>query len=203
MADIQIDLPKSNQKEVAMRRLSELILAFRYRWNGFWVGVWLRALGCNVGKGFKCLRVPSFKDVPKGNIKIGSDVSIGRGVIFEIAGSGKLEIGDRCTVGDYSRFSTIDSIALGKSVAIAEQVSIRGSFHETARGQFIIDQGNTGAPISIGDDVLLGAQSVVLQGVEIPSGVMIGSKSLVTRSDKIHAYGIFAGSPLRHIRDRP
>ena len=185
-----------------MKRLSEIILVLRYRWNGFWVRLWLRLLACKVGKGFKCLRIPSFKDIPKGNITIGDNVSLGRGVIFEIAKTGNLVIGDRCTIGDFSRFSSIDSIVLGNAVAIAEQVSIRGSFHDTSRDQFIIDQGDSGAPITVGNDVLLGSQAVILQGVNIPKGAVIGSKSLITRSDKVHPYGIFVGSPLRHIRDR-
>jgi acetyltransferase-like isoleucine patch superfamily enzyme len=127
---------------------------------------------------------------------------MGRGVIFEIARSGSLEIGDRSTLGDYSRYSSINAVSIGNAVAIAELVSIRGSFHQTDRDHNIIDQGDEGAPISIGNDVLLGTQTIVLMGVSIPDGVVIGSQSLVRKSDKVHPYGIFAGSPLNHIRDR-
>jgi len=127
---------------------------------------------------------------------------MGKGVIFEITPEGHLKIGDRCTLGDYSRYSTIDRIDIGKAVAIAEHVSIRGSFHRVAKGEVIIDQGDDGEPISIGNDVLLGAQTVVLMGAIIPEGVVVGSQSMVRKSDKLHPYGIFAGSPLRHIRDR-
>ncbi len=81
-------------------------------------------------------------------------------------------------------------------------MSIRGSFHKTARDQNTIDQGDEGAPIAIGDDVLLGNQTIVLMGASIPDGTVIGSQSLVRKSDKLHPYGIFAGSPLNHIRDR-
>ncbi|MCZ4408134.1 acyltransferase [Cryomorphaceae bacterium 1068] len=185
-----------------MTRFFEYLLYFRYRFNGWLVSIYLGALGCKVGKGLKCLRLPSFKDIPKGNIRIGDNVSVGKGVIFEIARTGSLNIGERCTLGDYSRYSSIDEISIGKAVAIAEHVSIRGSFHKTDRDQNIIDQGDEGAPISIGNDVLLGAQTVVLMGVSIPDGVVIGSQSLVRKSDKVHPYGIFAGSPLNHIRDR-
>jgi len=159
-------------------------------------------LGCKVGSGLKCLRFPVFKDIPKGNITIGNGVSIGKGVIFEISRTGSLEISDRSTLGDYGRYASLDKISIGKSVATAENVSIRGSFHKTMREENIIDQGDQGEPISIGDDVLLGAQSIVLMGVSIPDGVVIGSQSLVRKSDKVHPYGIFAGSPLTHIRDR-
>ncbi len=195
-------LPPSDKKTLELTRLFEYLLSFRYHFNGWLLGIYLGALGCQVGKGLKCLKLPSFKDIPKGNIRIGDHVSLGRGVIFEIARTGSLNIGDRCTLGDYSRYSSIDEISIGKAVAIAEHVSIRGSFHQMDRDQKIIDQGDEGAPISIGDDVLLGAQTIVLMGAAIPEGVVIGSQSLVRSGDKVHPYGIFAGSPLKHIRDR-
>jgi acetyltransferase-like isoleucine patch superfamily enzyme len=127
---------------------------------------------------------------------------MGKGVIFEIARSGNLKVSDRCTLGDYSRYSSMDRIEIGQAVAIAEQVSIRGSFHQTLKGEKIIDQGDEGAPIKIENDVLLGAQTIVLMGACIPQGAVIGSQSLVRKGDKLHPYGIFAGSPLKHIRDR-
>ncbi|MEM9053514.1 MAG: acyltransferase [Bacteroidota bacterium] len=185
-----------------MRKLFNILLVLKYRWNGLLVKLFLTALGCKVGRGLKCLKLPSFKDIPSRNMVIGNNVSIGQGVIFEIANSGSLKIGDRCTLGDYTRYSTIDKITIGNAVAIAEQVSIRGSFHHTNRYQKIIDQGDHGEPILIGDDVLLGSQVVVLMGSTISEGAVIGAKSLVLKSDKVHPYGIFAGSPLKHIRDR-
>lgn len=195
-------LPPSDKKALDLTRLFEYLLSFCYRFNGLLLSLYLGSLGCHVGKGLKCLRLPSFKDIPKGNIRIGDNVSMGRGVIFEIARSGSLRIGDRCTLGDFSRYSSIDQITIGNAVAIAEHVSIRGSFHKTNHDQIIINQGDEGAPVSIGNDVLLGAQSIVLMGAVIPDGVVIGSQSLVRKSDKVHPYGIFAGSPLNHIRDR-
>jgi acetyltransferase-like isoleucine patch superfamily enzyme len=185
-----------------LSRFFEYLLAFRYRLNGFLLRFYLILLGCRVGKGLRCLRLPTFKDIPRGNIEIGDRVSIGKGVVFEIARSGHLVLGNRSTVGDHCRFSAIDRIDIGDAVAIAEQVSIRGSFHRIAKDRMIIDQGDDGAPISIGSDVLLGAKTVVLMGAQIPEGVVIGSQSLVRESDKLSPYGIFAGTPLKHIRDR-
>ncbi|MCH2213914.1 MAG: hypothetical protein MK086_01970 [Flavobacteriales bacterium] len=185
-----------------MTTIFNLLLVLKYRWNGLLVKLFLKALGCRVGRGLKCLKLPSFKDIPIRNIVIGDHVSLGQGVIFEIAHSGSLQIGDRCTLGDYTRYSTNNEITIGEAVAIAEQVSIRGSFHHTNRDQRIIDQGDQGEPILIGDDVLLGSQVIVLMGSVISEGVVIGAKSLVRKTDKLHPYGIFAGSPLKYIRDR-
>ncbi len=185
-----------------MRTVYNYFLAFRYRWNGFLTTLFLRSLGCSVGSGLKCLRLPIFKDIPKKNISIGNGVSMGAKVVFEIPPDGRLTIGDKVTVGDFNRFSTIDRIEVGDWVAIGEHVSIRGSFHNTQKGKEIVTQGDSGEPIHIGGDVLVGAYSVILQGTTIPDGVVIGAKSLVKKSDHLHKDGIFAGSPLKHLRDR-
>lgn len=161
--------------------------------------LFLQLCGCNVGKRLKVLRFPTFKDIPNRNIKLGDNVSIGRGVIFEIAEGGKLIIGNRVTIGDYNRFSSINRIEIGDMTAIGENVSIRGSFHGLKKDIPIIEQPSNSKPISIGRDVLVGAYTVVLQGAIIPNGAVIGAKSLVRRQDQLNSYGIFAGTPLKLI----
>lgn len=182
--------------------LFQIILVLRYRIIGGLVKLYLSLLGCKVGSGLKCYSFPKFKDIPKGNIIIGNHVAMGAGVVFEIAKSGNLTIDDHVTLGDFNRFSTTDSIQIGAWTAIAEMVSIRGSFHQIAKGTEIVKQGTDAASIHIGSDVLIGAKSTVLGGAEIPDGVVIGAHSLVKKSDKLHRDGIFAGASLKHLRDR-
>jgi len=185
-----------------VRIIFKYFLAFRYRFNGLLLKLFLLLCGCRVGKGLKVLRFPTFKDIPHANITIADNVSIGRGVIFEIPEGGSLKIGNRVTIGDYNRLSTIDRIEIDDKTAIGENVSIRGSFHGVEKGTPIIEQPSQGMPISIGKDVLIGAYTVVLQGAQIPDGAVIGAKSLVIRSDELNSYGIFAGTPLKQIRFR-
>jgi len=177
-------------------------LAFRYRFNGLLFTIYLRLCGCRVGRGIKVLKFPTFKDIPQGNIEIGNRVSIGRRVVFEITKEGSLVVGDQVTIGDYNRFSSIDRIEIGNKTAIGENVSIRGSFHGVKRETPIIEQPSVSEPIVIGQDVLVGAYSIVLQGAQIPDGVVIGAKSLVRSRDELNSYGIFAGTPLKLIRFR-
>jgi len=187
---------------MVLSTLFRYILAFRYRLNGFLLTLYLRSLGCKVAPGLRALRLPTFKEIPSGNIQIGKNVSMGRGIIFEITSTGSLTIGDGCTLGDYGRYSSTHPIRLGKAVAIAEHVSIRGSFHNTSRSDLIVNQDSHGAEIEIGHDVLIGTHSVLLLGAFLPDGVVIGAHSLVVKGDNLTAYGIFAGSPLKHIRNR-
>lgn len=185
-----------------MRKLFQYAAAFRWRFNGWVVSLYLRSLGCQVAGGLRCIRIPTFRDIPKGNIELGKRVVIGRGVVFEIAESGKLTIGSNVTLGDYNRLSSSAGISIGDATFVAENVSIRGSFHKIARHLEIRNQGSDHAPIRIGRDALIGAYTVVLQGATIPDGVVIGAHSIVKKSDNLHVHGIFAGFPLKHIRDR-
>jgi acetyltransferase-like isoleucine patch superfamily enzyme len=185
-----------------MSRFFEYILAARYRFNGLLLTLYLRVLGCKVGSNLKCLRLPVFRDIPKGNIEIGDHVVFGKGVTLEISCTGRLELGEHVLIGDGVRFSTNKFIQIGRWTGIAERASLRGSTHGLAKNEPFLKQPSSGADIIIGMDVLIGAQVVVLSGVVLPDGVVIGAQSLVVRNDKVHPYGIFGGSPLKHIRDR-
>jgi len=55
-------------------------------------------------------------------------------------------------------------------------------------------------PVVINRHVIIGANSVIMPGVEIGEGSAVGSLSLVNRS--IDSWGIFSGIPVRRIKDR-
>lgn len=57
----------------------------------------------------------------------------------------------------------------------------------------------SGAPLTIGDDVWIGGRAVILPGVRIGSGAVIGAASVVTRD--IPGGCFAAGNPCRVIRD--
>jgi len=54
---------------------------------------------------------------------------------------------------------------------------------------------------SIGDRVLVGMKSVLLDGVVIESDVMIGAGSLVPPGKVLTQYGLYVGSPVKRIRN--
>lgn len=55
-------------------------------------------------------------------------------------------------------------------------------------------------PISIGNDVWIGAKVIILPGVTVGDGAVIGAGSVVTKD--IPAYGVVAGNPAKLIRMR-
>lgn len=187
---------------MVVRKIFEYKLGFRYRFVGFLLTCYLRLLGCRVGAKLKALSFPTFRAIPHRNISIGQHVVFGRGVVIEMGKGSSLKIGNHTTIGDYNRIASSGSIELGNWVSLAEQVSIRGSFHRTDREEILVKQPSTSLPIRFGNDIGVGAFTIFMMGVDIPDGVVIGAQSLVKKTDKLHAYGIFAGSPLKHIRDR-
>ena len=54
-------------------------------------------------------------------------------------------------------------------------------------------------PVTIGNDVFIGARAMILKGVTIGDGAVVGAGSIVTRS--VSPYAIVAGNPARVIGD--
>ncbi len=64
----------------------------------------------------------------------------------------------------------------------------------------MIFQGQRAGPVTIGDDVWLGAHSVVTPGVRIATGTVVGANAVVTHDTE--PYAIVAGVPARKIGER-
>ena len=92
-------------------------------------------------------------------------------------------------------------ITIGSNVLLGPCASIISSNHGVARGQLIRDQPGNDAPISIGDDVWLGANVVVTAGVSIGDGAVVGAGAVVTTD--LPPMSICAGVPARVIGYRP
>lgn len=97
-------------------------------------------------------------------IKIGKDVWIGYFCLID--GSGGLEIGDNVSISSGVHLYTHDSSRF--RMTNCEKDPINGSH---------IDR----APIKIGNNVQIGANSVVLKGVTIGDNVIIGALSMVNK----------------------
>ena len=113
----------------------------------------------------------------RGEIVIGSDSALNAGAI------------------------TIGTVTIGDAVRIAAYAVLVGENHvfddiETR----IMDQGLRSVGIVIGDDVWIGANVTVLDGVTIGAHSVVAAGAVVTRD--VEPYGVVAGVPARRIRDR-
>jgi acetyltransferase-like isoleucine patch superfamily enzyme len=115
---------------------------------------------------------------PGPSIVIGDDCFIGTGCEFNI--DFRLTIGNHCLVASGSRFIDHDH-GTDTAVLMAKQKCISG-------------------PIVVGQNVWIGANCVVLAGVEIGEGAIVAAGAVVTKSVAPNA--IVGGVPARLIKYR-
>ena len=93
-------------------------------------------------------------------------------------------------------------LTMGDHVLIGPNVVIVSSQHQWDADPSlpIIRQGHRSAPIVIGDDCWIGANSVIMPGVTLGRGTVVGAGSVVT--NPTDEYAIVAGAPARTIGRR-
>lgn len=112
---------------------------------------------------------------------------------------GDIELGENVSINPYACLS--GKVRIGNGVRIASHVSIVGFNHgfddiETP----IYRQPLTSLGIEIGDDVWIGANAVVLDGVKIGRGAVVAAGAVVAKD--IPAMAIAGGVPARVLRYR-
>jgi maltose O-acetyltransferase len=121
----------------------------------------------------------------------GQNISIGKNTFINF----------NCTILDTNK------VTIGENVLIAPNVQIYSATHPLQASERINhDHGPDEAPyrtltkpISIGDNVWIGGNTVILPGVTIGDNAVIGAGSVVTKS--IPADCLAVGNPCRVIRD--
>jgi acetyltransferase-like isoleucine patch superfamily enzyme len=109
-------------------------------------------------------------------------------------------IGDNTFIGRGCEFNISEKITIGQHCLIASGVKFIDHDHDTKLGRFIGAQQAITSPITIGDDVWVGANAVILQGVNIGSGAVVAAGAVV-RSE-VAPYEIVGGVPARMIKNR-
>lgn len=116
-----------------------------------------------------------------------------------IVRSTRLITGSDCSMNSYSILS--GDITMGNGVRIASHASLYGFNHGYAVTDVpVFRQPLTVKGIVIGDDVWIGANAVILDGVRIGSHSIVAAGAIVTRD--VPAYSIVGGNPAKLIRSR-
>ena len=145
----------------------------------------------------------------RGSIRMASGVKIGDYTLLGVCSQDKenpnsfLEIGEGTFVGEFNNIrATGGSIMIGKHCNISQHCSLVASNHSIVKDKYISEQpwDETKTGIVLGDDVWIGANSVVLPGVTIGRGAVIGAGSVVTKD--IPEYAIAVGNPAKVIKYR-
>lgn len=144
---------------------------------------------------------------PASSVSLGVDSSIGHGTVVAIkpgpGGPGGLRVGRGTYIGEYNNLRSEGAVvSIGNQCLISQFVCLIGSGHAyELRNRPIVEQGVPDkVGVTIGDDVWIGAQVVVLPGVVVGRGAVIAAGSIVTRD--VAEYSIVAGVPARPVGSR-
>lgn len=174
----------------------------------------LRILSCPYGRGLRVDGHAIIRVARRGAIQIGENVIInsrtgsnlvGRTnpTIFQCLGEGRIAIGNNSGCS-FAVLSSKTSIRIGQNTKIGGSARIYDhDFHaldHLARRDVAADRaGRRTAPVAIGDDVLIGANAVILKGVTIGDRSIIGAGSVVSIKE-IPPDSLVVGNPARVIR---
>jgi len=131
---------------------------------------------------------------------------IGTNVLFDPFGSytfKTIEFGDNVFIGRNAIIRSVHSnIVFGSNIMLGPNVQLIGGDHNFRQiGQFMFavkeKQPGDDLPISVEDDVWIGAGAVVLKGVTICRGSVVAAGAVVTKN--IPPYSIFGGLPAKVI----
>jgi len=174
----------------------------------------IKLQGCSVGKGLRTSGPCYFKVRKSGAIKIGNSVyliashrtnrvGLTNPILLETFGDGIIEIGD-CSGASAVIISSRSKVSIGSNVIMGGNVRIFDhDFHSldpsswrTARDEMEVRS----SPVTIGDNVFIGSNALILKGVAIGENAIVGAGSVVTKD--IASGEIWGGNPARLIAKR-
>ena len=137
-------------------------------------------------------------------LRLAFGASIGRRVVYYsgvwIFTGRNLVVGDDVDFAKDVLVTTDGGVTIGNRVLIGYRTQILSSNHNVPllRGR-IFDAGHTKKPIVIGDDAWIGANCVILAGVNIGEGAIVAAGSVVTKD--VPAFTYVGGVPAKFIKE--
>lgn len=128
------------------------------------------------------------------------DLTMGRFCRFDLDGRRKtLFIGERCEFGDMTHIVACDKVKIGNNVLIASKCFISDTSHGSYKGKDASmpslapkSRKLVYKPTTIGNNVWIGENAVILAGSVIGDGCVIGANSIITK--KIPPNSIVVGN---------
>lgn len=111
---------------------------------------------------------------------------------------GDVIIGDHTRVGLHN--TVIGPVTIGNHVNLAQGVTVTAINHNFTEKDLRIDeQGVSTSPVTIGDDIWIGANAVILPGVTIGNHTVVAAGAVVTKDVPPHT--LVAGVPAKIIKE--
>lgn len=169
-----------------------------------WRVLWWRLLGMQIGA---ATLLPKVHVTWPHQVSLGNNCVLEHDIYFKYDGiyapGPSIVIRDRVFLGFGCEFNVRRRIEIGHDCLIASGCKFIDHDHETSRRDIPISEqaGGAEAEISLGADVWLGVNVIVLKGVHIGRGAMVAAGAVVTKS--VGDYEIWAGVPAQKIGERP
>jgi len=130
---------------------------------------------------------------------IGDNVQLRSGVILQPR-TNTISIGDNSGISPY--VCIYGKVVIGKYAMIGPHVMIAGGNHVFNKTDvpMILQKKSQNLGILIEDDVWIGANAVIMDGVTIGSGAIVGAGSVVTKD--VEPYDVVVGNPAKKIKNR-
>ena len=193
--------------------MKQILLGLISAWERMWCLLLFR------GKHVRCDKSIRFHGIPaiygRGTIHIGKNVRINSKTsanpamgcypktVFNVT-SGTLEIGDDVGMSSVA-ISCVSRVTIGNRVLLGGGVKIMDSDAHSLeywnRGKGAGIDVPVSRPVTVGDDVFVGAGARILKGVTIGDRAIIGADAVVTKN--VPAGEIWAGNPARKIGKAP
>jgi len=123
-------------------------------------------------------------DHPTGSLKIGDKVILEHGCYVNVHG-GSITIEENAFIGVHSVIQGKGGVTIRKDTLLGPNTQIYSSDHPTYTNILPRrDQQETSSPINIGEDVWVGASSIILRGSDISSGSVVAAGSIVRTKTK-------------------
>lgn len=165
----------------------------RTRW---WARFFVYPFIIKRGKG-SIIRRNARLDLNAGNKLIIGDRTIIENHVILNNGIGDIEIGNNTMIT--SRGMILGPALIGNNVVLGIGSQILGLTHDYEDiEKSIKDQGVSGTKVIIEDDVWIGGNCVIIQGIEIGKHSLVAAGSVVTKD--VEPYTIVAGNPARPIK---
>lgn len=166
-------------------------------WRKFWYGI----QGMKVGKGTS---LPFFHTTWPHQLRIGANCQLEPNIIYKYDGiwskGPSILIGDNVFIGSGCEFNINTGITIHRDANIASGCKFIDHDHGIVAGIRIGAQPSVRASITIGEDVWLGVNVVVLKGVTIGTGAVVAAGAVVNKS--IPENQIWGGVPAKFIKNR-
>ena len=158
------------------------------------------------------IRLESFAEIVssalQGPLSCGKFTMLANSTIGRYFNIGSFSFVSRSTIGNYTSIGSRVSVGplnhpyrrpVANEITYTDFTDFFGvSFTEVQRTPFPVKDGTIRA--TIGSDVWIGDNSVILCGVDIAHGCVIGAGSIVTKSTE--PYGVYVGNPARLLKKR-